>query len=439
MNKKEYEWFVLARYISRGDVTGLALLNREWFGGSARDAYDVATNLSVLSYPIVSSEVLDRFPEDGVEMAEFLRDDASVTDQQIATYIHAVSHRYAVQGIRQSVESAYYKIEAGESTMRVRSDLLTELEDYFEITPVKTLVEVLDQMRKDVSVTVKLSHEKFVAAGMGELRLGNLMAIAGPSGSFKTTLTKAMCDDILVSNQDALVVYFSKEQPGPEIVHKVIAPYAPQDIDYSQIVKYYNVDNPEFVEKVDYELQGNMPYFDRLIVIDPTDFNRPEDIAHILRSIDARGKKVVWVLDYLTLLDFGKGDKVQTMETGMAKLKSIVHQTRTLGILVNQLRKDWNLDYRMQKKIVMLPERDHIIWASAVVNLSAYILLVYRPSDVDKLDAGKNWLFVKVDKFRFADANFLITMNVNVERQTMESPSPAIQQIINDYIQKKHL
>lgn len=437
--KKEYEWFVLARYISRQDRTGLSLLKRDWFSGMARDAYDVAVGLGVLSFPIASAELLDRYPEDGAKMVDMLRDDPGITEEQIATYIHAISHRYAVRGIKQSVEQSYYKLEAGESAMRVRSDLLLTLEDYFEITPVKKLSEILVQMQKDISVTVKISDEKFVAAGMEELRLGNLMAIAGPSGTFKTTFAKYLCDNILVNNTDALVVYFSKEQPGPEIVHKVIAPYAPPDVEYGDIIKYYNIENPDFVEKVDYEIQGNITYFDRLIVIDPTDFNRPEDIAHILRSIDSRGKKVVWVLDYLTLLDFGKGDKVQTMEDGMAKLKAIVHQTRTLGILVNQLRKDWNYDSRLGKKVVMLPERDHIIWASAVTNLSAYVLLLYRPSDVDKRDAGKNWLIVKVDKFRFSDSNLLMTYNVNPLRQTVDVPSPTIQQIINEYITNKHL
>lgn len=439
MKKYEYEWRVLARFIAAGDRVGLSLLRKEWFGGMARDAYEVATGMGVLSYPIVASEVAARFPEDAPMILEALKDDPSIPEHAIASYIHAISHRYAIRGIKQCVEQSYFKLNAGESAMRVRSDMLLELENYFEITPVKKLTELLASMKEDISVTVKVSDKKFIAAGIEELRLGNLMAVAGPSGTFKTTFVKWLCDDILNSNPDAIVVYFSKEQPGAEIAHKVITPYSPPDVTYSDIIKYYNVENPEFVEKVDMELAGTMTYLDRLVIIDPTDFNRPEDIAHILRSIDSRGKKVVWVLDYLTLLDFGAGDRVETMENGMAKLKAIVHQTRTLGILVNQLRKDWNYDFKAGRKVVMMPERDHIIWASAVVNLSAYVLLLYRPYDVDKAKAGKNWLLIKVDKLRFADANLLITYNVGTDRQVMDAPEPSIQQIINDYIKENRL
>lgn len=439
-HQHEYEWVVLARYITKGDGVGLGLLRREWFTGLARDVYDITVQASSVSPPYIFQELRDRFTGgDADEAIAKLQDDASIDDTAILSYVRAISHRYAVRGVRDSVMRAHLQLEDGDSALRVRSQLMSALEDLYEISPVKDFRELREEMQKERAAVVRLKDPRFVQAQFGEVRLGNLFTIGGPSGSFKTTLTTGICDDVLTSNPDAIVVYFSKEQPGSEIAHKFIAKYAPQGVTYGDIVRYYNVDNPSFVERCDLELESSCPYMEkRLIIVNPTDFSRPEDIGHILQTIDARGKKLVWVVDYVTLLNFGKGNKVEQMEDGLAKLKEIVHQTQSLGILISQLVKGWNLDFKTQTKIPMIPVRDNLVWASALSNLSAYILLIYRPYDDDK-SAGKFWLFTRVDKMRFADKDNLIVCNMDVDSQRVVDVSPGDMQLIINYIKAKRM
>jgi hypothetical protein len=439
MKTQDYEWAVLSQYIRNEDRLGLSLLRREWFNGMARDVYDIALSARNISIPYVLQEVDDRFVRaDALEVQECLLGASKPSgDKEMLTYVKALSHKHATKAIRNTVTSAFLKLEDGESALRVRSELLADLDQLYEIAPVKDFNEMREKMKEEVCASIMLNDPRFTAAELGEIRLGNLWCIGGPSGAFKTTHTVNICDDILVSNPDAVVVYFSKEQPASEIIHKFIAMNTSDNIPYTHVIRYYNAANPSFVEGCDLELMGTCPYLDkRLIVVDPTDFSTPEDVSHILQTIDLKGKKLVWVIDFVTLLDFGKGPMVENMEKGMSKLKSIAHQTRSLGILISQLRKDWNLDFKTSKKIVMVPFRDHLMWASALVNLSAYITLLYRPFDDDR-SAGKFWLFVRVDKLRFADKDNMLALKVDVENQRFpEMDSVETMEVVN-YMKKK--
>lgn len=332
------------------------------------------------------------------------------------SHLQALTYKHGASVIRRSVTKAYYALEEGiESPFRIKSELLDDVEDAYEKVELKNAIKSAQDMGEETLNFYSSGSKMLAAANVDGYFAGNLAVLGGPSGSLKTTTGTEYMKWVLQANPSMIGLYFSKEQPRNEILVKFLAKEASQTT-YDELMGMYNSSNPDYVREVRQKIV-DVEYLNRLHIIDPTEFSTPADISHIVRSATRGGKPVFWIVDYITLLDFGKGDLNQNISSGLKVLKNLVHSTRSVGLLISQLTKNWNIDPRTKQVIPMFPKRDHLIWSSELVNLAAYIFIVYPPGKWIR-GAKKEYFFIYVDKARFHESDYTVRTMVDFQRQT---------------------
>lgn len=420
------ELIVLSYFISRGDRLGLKSLPVYYFKGVYRDIYEAAMKATgEVSIPVVGSILeVDLGENKAAKITSDLR--LSYIDEwnEVRRNISALNHKHGASTIKNAVMTAYLKLEEdGVSPFHIKSVLVDDLESARPVSTLKSFRESIEDAAEAQTIFLASGNSSLTRAKIKGFFAGNIVTMAGPSGNLKSTAATELIKWLLVANPDAEGLYFSKEQPKREIEAKFLAKEA-HFTTYGELIQRFNYRDREYCEDVLSETKG-ASYLDRLRVVDPTEFSTPEDIVHHVRSAYKPDKTLVWVVDYVTMLDFGRHENQTTaMTAGLLRLKDLVHSTNSLGILISQLRKDWNMDYRSKQPLPILPKRDHLSWSSELVNISAYIFMLYYPAKWI-VGAQKDLFMIHVDKMRFEEADYTMGFKVDFDRQSLGPLSDA--------------
>lgn len=440
MNEREYEWVILSYYIEKGNVDAISILSRQWFSGLSRSVYDiVGRSRGKLSREYVIECARDELSADDVVTIEEKLAPTNMAEEDVIKLLHAVSYKFSSRQIRSSVHRAAYKIDDGEPPLKVKNELLLELSSAYEISDKKSVADHVQRLRNGLPQYIRINDPRLASVGIGRIHMGNLITFGGESGGTKTTTVTEFLRFCLEANPDLHAIYFSKEQPGAEIAQKYIAKETPDAYTYTEILEKFNVSNPIFCDECLAHL-STAEYVSRLQIISPTEFSTPQDIADIVRSYSVEKKKVIWAVDYLTLLAF-PGNDTQTVNIaeGLKILKLVAQQTGSIGILISQLVKGWNVDGRTRKMELRFPRRSDLLWSSELINLSAYIIMLARikyprPASADYEET--DYVAWVIDKLRFSASDSIAIWKMDFDNQRALPPTPTQQAEAVDYIKR---
>jgi hypothetical protein len=82
-----------------------------------------------------------------------------------------------------------------------------------------------------------------------------------------------------------------------------------------------------------------------------------------------------------------------------------------------------------------MPRRQHLIWSSELINVSAYIMTLLNPEVVDA-SAPKSYLFAHFDKMRFKDGRWVVSMPIDRDKQTLLEATGPLEKSMNTYAGK---
>jgi len=287
--------------------------------------------------------------------------------------------------------------------------------------------------------------ESYAGVGIDRWQMGNLLTLAGDTGTYKTTTAVHLCFRALENNEDLYVYYFMKEQPSIEVWIKVFSRYTEYgyteygytEYGYTEIQRMLSANYAEGMKTIRSALGENVrEIMQRFIVIDQSTFDTPMDVAAMLRTFSARTPKMMWVVDYITRLDYGgRAEHFNAYyAAGLEVLKNAALHTQSFGILIAQLKDGWNIEGYSSRPRKGFPNRSHIIWSSELKNLSSYILMLYHPGSY--FPEPREFLIYTFVKVRHVDAARRLGFVVNGELQTLYPPNDAQDFAISALIQR---
>jgi replicative DNA helicase len=334
--------------VRAGDVAMLQAVSEAWFGSDCRLVLRIAREVQPLSEPVLLAAIEDRVDADVREevMASYL-ETSLVDDQEFPKHYRALVSRYNSRQVREAVSSAHFRLNDGDSPMRVKHQLERDLSDVLETGDEINLMDAMSEVRQSPNPNILTGMPNLHKIGLDSWLMGNIMTLAADSGSFKTTVATEIVKNALKANPDLHAVYFSKEQQRSEILQKFLAKES--SATYSEILAQYNGTDQAYMDKIDAEIRSNpeTEYMSRLIVAQSTEFSTIEQMLDILRTHASRHKKIIWVLDYLMQMNFGgeADNLVQRIGQALIQIKEVTHRTGSFGIIISQLVKGWNEDW----------------------------------------------------------------------------------------------
>ncbi len=414
---KDSRWVVLADAVQRGDRGAVMMMQPEWFDDLSYLTYEAIIGLPTLSLPLVVEALKPNLADVALESVVHNLSQ-SIEDEDVDTHLSALAYRYGTHRIAEIIESAQYRITQGENRFQISEDVQSELATIHMGAKDETFDDVFSEAISYDRSGYLTGIEQFQRLGVDQWLGGDIISIGGDTGTYKTTFAIHLCDEALKANPDLHVLYFMKEQPRYQTLHKLLARHA--GVGYTNIIKYLNRENPSFIQQVREKTEHN-DILRRFHIISQDDFSTPYDVANILRKNANRYGKVMWVLDYLTCLEFGgKAEHFNSyLARGLRVLKNAVLGTRSVGVIINQLVNGWNIgrDNTVQK---MFPTRSHIIWSSEIKNLSAYIIMLYHPGTYFPYD--RRAIFTSFAKLRHSDGTFRTSFMIEGEQQQFRTP-----------------
>jgi len=432
------DWAVIRHMVTKGDQAALQAVNEMWFGSDCRELVRIAKEVQPLSEPVLLAAIEDRMDPEirGDVLAAYL-DTPIVSDDDAHKHYKALISRYNSRQVREAVSGAAFRLNDGDSPMRVKHQLERDLSDVHEASDEVTLLDAMSEVRHSPNPNIATGMPNFHKIGLDSWLLGNIMTLAADSGSFKTTMATEIVKNALKANPDLHAVYFSKEQQRIEILQKFLAKET--SASYSEILARYNGQDQAFMDKIDNEIRSNpeTEYMNRLYVVQSTEFSTVEQMLDILRTHASRHKKIIWVLDYLLQMNFGadSDNLVQRIGQALIQIKEVTHRTNSFGIIISQLVKSWNEDWKTKRGTLMMPRRQHLIWSSELINVSAYIMTMLNPEVVDS-SAPKYFLYTHFDKMRFKDGRWVVSMPIDRDKQTVYEATGAVEKAMNTYASK---
>jgi len=230
-----------------------------------------------------------------------------------------------------------------------------------------------------------LTGIKSIDTKLNGLAKGNMMSIAGDTGSMKTMVSLWFCMSILQANPKFKCLYFEKEMPVKDVARRLAANLT--GISISDMMKDANKDDNKAA--IVSEL-SNSPdaksILDRLLIVPNNAFSTVSDMFKYIESYKAD----IWCLDFLTQLgaenpdnDFNRFTMAQA-----AMLKNVIIETDTFGIVLNQIKKS---SARSRKN--KIPIMDDIEWSGTISQYSAYIFSTFFPSLYYE-DAPKDYFYL---------------------------------------------
>jgi len=210
---------------------------------------------------------------------------------------------------------------------------------------------------------------------IGGLANGNMMSIAGDTGSMKTMVSIWMCLSMLKANPKMKCLYFEKEMPVKDVARRVIAYLTSTTItdlmkESSNPLNHINHAIKETLEKN----PDTKDMLERFVIVPNNHF---ETVSDMYRYIEIE-KANIWCLDFLTQLGSttaSDGDFNKFTLTQAANLKNIIIETDTFGIVLNQIKKS-----SARARTNKIPTMDDIEWSGAISQYSAYIFSTFYPS-----------------------------------------------------------
>lgn len=207
---------------------------------------------------------------------------------------------------------------------------------------------------------------------LGGLAKGNMLSLTGDTGSMKTMISLWLCLQILKANPKFTCLYFEKEMPVKDIARRLVAytlSVPMNDLMSAEKRDSYKNDITGIFEQ-DEEIKDILS---RLRIVPNGNFN---NVSDMYRYIDTY-RCDVWCLDFLTQLgaedtssDFNRFTMAQA-----SMLKNIIADTDTLGIVLNQVKKN-----SVRARTNKIPQLDDIEWSGAISQYSAYIFSTFYPS-----------------------------------------------------------
>lgn len=408
------DWVILAYYLNKGDRDGLRSISQDVFTGIPRLVYDIIMDLPEPSIPLIVEEYTSRSGD--AETANFIQSALTsvinVNDNIVQEHVKALLYSHGGKRIANILQTALFEIGEGQNRFRVSEKVQAALSAVSEYKTEKTLDQVFEQMAQEEHEYIPVTIPSFRSVGVTKWMYGNIMSLAGDTGTFKTTFANHIAIEALKADPDLHYVCFMKEQPSREVWQKIITMLL-ETVPYDEVISKLGKGNEEFVGRAKDALLKS-PVGKRIHVVDQGEFSTPYDVVSILRGYASRHKKIIWVLDYLTCLDFeGSMDNYNlNLATGLRALKNATMSTKSFGIIINQLKGGWNIDSMTKMYLKKFPVREDIIWSTEIRNLSAYILMIYCPGQYFP-EMGRKLLFATFNKVRFTEVNERTTIGID--------------------------
>lgn len=217
----------------------------------------------------------------------------------------------------------------------------------------------------------------------------NIMTIGGDTGAMKTRSTLWLCIEMLKANPTERCIFFERETTKRDILMMLLC-YSLEK-DYDEVRRY----PPEWVDAKLEEMDSQMhDVLDRLLFLDASDFRTTSDMYAQIN----RFKPSFWVLDFLTMMITGEkaGEGVNMAVYNMVDdLKTISQNTRSLGIIVSQVKKG-TVELRSNK----IPTMDDLEYSGRLKHISAYAFGVFYPNYYDSM-IPDNYFYIKDLKNRY--------------------------------------
>ena len=428
------EWVVLRHFIERGDRQGLSMVDARWFTGLARTTFSYALSIPELSMPQVIDALKISVDPDALER---IKDELRGTDdiEDISAHLRTLAQAFNNRTIKDVIDKAGDAISQGHDRRQIAEKVIVQLSRLHEERTVRTVDDILEGKVERQSVSIAAGVETYADVGIERWQMGNLLTLAGDTGTYKTTTAVDLCFRALEANEDLHVYYFMKEQPAIEVWMKVFARFT--EYGYTAIQREMNRDYPRAMQTLrEAFTEKQKDIMRRFIVIDQSTFDTPMDVASMLRTFSARTPKMMWVVDYITRLDYGgRAEHFNAYyAAGLEVLKNAALHTQSFGILIAQLKDGWNIDNYSSKPRKGFPNRSHIIWSSELKNLSAYILMLYHPGSY--FPEPREYLIHSFVKVRHVDAAKRLAFIVNGELQSLFRPNDAEDFAISALIQR---
>lgn len=248
----------------------------------------------------------------------------------------------------------------------------------------------------------------------GGWRRGNIVQITGDSGTMKTTCSLWICIKILMTNPEATVLYFEKEMPAEDVYNKITSHIIQMPLeDMDGMIKNGTGDvlSKMIEDKFSSPIYNSL--LDRLHVVSNDEFNTGKDVVAIVKAF----KPTIWVLDYLTALsDDEPGESsYDNMVYMMNGLKDITNRTKSIGIILSQLKSGW-----VNQKMVPIPTKADIEWGFKANQYSAYLYTTFMPTLYTEL-MPSNYFFLLPLKVRYGK-HYTISLLAKPEFNDFKEP-----------------
>lgn len=293
------------------------------------------------------------------------------------------------------------------------------------IAPQKTLDVMLDSLVTSNGFSSGIPE---LDERTGGWYLGNILTLAGDTGSQKTMFSLWLCLQVLKANPTFKAIYFEKEMPVKDIGRRLIAHFC--KIESKEILEASKKEDKSQQRELHRTVQEVMEEYsdiiDRLIVVGNDQFATPADMFQWIESQNAQ----IWVLDYMSLLENGSkstSEKAYTVMDNMHKLKEIALSTKTFGIIISQL-KGGTVEMRPNK----IPTKDDLEWSSDIKKLSSYILGVFYPAQYYKKQ-NKDWYFIQSLKNR-NEENYVLPFLTTPQHCTFRTPDPTVKMSMESWL-----
>lgn len=225
----------------------------------------------------------------------------------------------------------------------------------------------------------------------------NLVSFFGDTGSMKTYISLHSCISVLLNNPTFTCIYFEKEMPVADVARRLITKITPYTLD--EIMKATLGDqkllhNAYMMDAIEGAMKQDTPLvnaLNRMKIIGPNEFNTATDIHKIVMKY----KPDIWCIDYLSLLQTNNRDANAGVVDMMLQLKSTVHQSNSLGILLSQIKHN-TIESRNNK----IPTKSDIEWGSQVRQFSCNMYATFYPHKYYRKDVSPNWYFLVDAKSR---------------------------------------
>lgn len=229
---------------------------------------------------------------------------------------------------------------------------------------------------------------------------GNMMALAGDSGSQKTMLSMWLSLQSLMANPEQRLLYFEKEMPITDVARRLVSHLLA--IDSRELMRMTNkpLEHADEILRLVENIKSALgdvanPVADalqRFIPIEREMFKNAADMWEIVETYKAD----MWVLDFATMLEPESGTiDDNSMRHEFVTLKAMLENTNTFGIVLSQLKQSNGVDGRANK----IPLIGDMEWGKHLRQFASWIFSIFYPSYYG-YNKPRDWFYMVSRKTR---------------------------------------